>query len=83
MDNGAVLEPRGQACLTKIRFAPFGKKNSNFGQAKQSASWQTKENSKHSQFFAKIFVSVLGQIGCSFISGLLCRSAPAGPDGFR
>ena len=26
---------------------------------------------------------VLGQIGCSFISGLLCRSKPAGPDGIR
>ena len=33
--------------------------------------------------FAKIFVGVLGQIGCSFISGLLCRSVPAGPDGIR
>ena len=26
---------------------------------------------------------VLGQIGCSFISGLWCRSKPAGPDGIR
>lgn len=33
--------------------------------------------------FAKIFVGVLGQIGCSFISGPLCRSLSAGSDGIR
>jgi hypothetical protein len=33
--------------------------------------------------FAKIGFGVLGQIGCSSISGLLCRNRPAGPDGIR
>ena len=33
--------------------------------------------------FAKDDFHVLGQIGCSSISGLLCRNGPAGPDGIR
>lgn len=34
--------------------------------------------------FAKIASGVLGQIGCSSISGLWCRRIfPAGPDGIR
>jgi hypothetical protein len=33
--------------------------------------------------FAKDEIKVLGQIGCSFISGLSRRSMPAGPNGIR
>jgi len=34
--------------------------------------------------FAKIVLCVVGQIGCSSISGLWCRRIfPAGPDGIR
>jgi hypothetical protein len=31
----------------------------------------------------KVELRVLEQIGCSSISGLLCRRMPAGPDGIR
>ncbi|MCB1504632.1 MAG: hypothetical protein KDJ47_06605, partial [Hyphomicrobiaceae bacterium] len=31
----------------------------------------------------RTILGVLEQIGCSFISGLLCRQMPAGPDGIR